>query len=104
MSIQKLNSHDTPTIGLRSTKIWQRPRVKRRFLSKLRTRNAECGDRSRIIEQLSSLTANPCTVLSCKANMPQPLPNNPFPAGTPAHQAYTTCQTLEAGVPLVNRS
>jgi len=36
--------------------------------------------------------------------MPQPLPNNPFPAGTPAHQAYTTCQTMEAGFPLVNWS
>src|ERR1700735_2285586 len=62
--------------------------------------------RRSINEQLSisSLPAIPCTVLSCKANMPQPLPNNPFPAGTPAHQAYTTCQTLEAGVPLVNWS
>ena len=38
------------------------------------------------------------------ASMPQPLPNNPFPAGTPARQAYTTCLTLEASFPLVNWS
>ena len=36
--------------------------------------------------------------------MPQPLPNNPFPAGTQARQAYTSCLTLEAGFPLVNWS
>jgi hypothetical protein len=38
------------------------------------------------------------------ASMPQPLPNNPFPAGTQASQAYTTCLTLEAGFPQVNWS
>jgi hypothetical protein len=29
--------------------------------------------------------------------MPQPLPNNPYATGTPTHQAYATCVTLEAG-------
>ena len=29
--------------------------------------------------------------------MPVPLPNNPYDAGTPTHQAYETCRTLEAG-------
>jgi hypothetical protein len=29
--------------------------------------------------------------------MPEPLPNNPYAAGTPTHQAYETCRALEVG-------
>ena len=32
----------------------------------------------------------------------QPLPNNPYATGTPAHQAYTTCITLQNDFSLVN--
>ena len=35
---------------------------------------------------------------------PWPLPGNPFPTGTPAHKAYTTCVTLENSFPLANLS
>ena len=35
---------------------------------------------------------------------PRPLPGNPFPTGTPAHKAYTTCVTLENSFPLANLS
>jgi hypothetical protein len=34
--------------------------------------------------------------------MPQALPNNPYPAGTPPHQAYATCLALQASFPLLN--
>lgn len=37
-------------------------------------------------------------------SMSKPLPNNTHPPGTPSHQAYATCLTLEAGFPLVNWS
>lgn len=34
--------------------------------------------------------------------MPQPLPNNPFSDGMPAHQAYATCLMLEDSFPPTN--
>ena len=36
--------------------------------------------------------------------MPEPLPINPYEAGTPTHQAYATCERMEVGFPLPNWS
>lgn len=43
-------------------------------------------------------------VLPSSLAMPQPLPNNLYVAGMPAHQVYATCLALEAGIELSNWS
>jgi hypothetical protein len=34
----------------------------------------------------------------------QPLPDNSYPTGSPAHQAYATCKLLENSFPLLNQN